>query len=302
MQRNVSSLTRLDNEDCLKAYAASASESKWSNVLLVTSLELQDTLINVFEFRAPGYTQSVTWPCIGQNASIVPGGGSCDFHSLIQEASDWTLHDQSQCQGVCQHYGIGVGCPPASPNACTLVNGSVYFDVPIEYCLAQSFPGQCTVRMSTWILEAVIACNAAKLLCLLILGFCRYEPIATIGDAIASFLQRPDVSTIGAGALSSIQVKRHWQESSVIKNPQAGPFRRKKRRWGKAVEAWRWISCLVLSVVGLSFAAGFLGTGISTSEYFRGKSASAIGAQGVGVPNVANRVSMLCGCLQNDAR
>lgn len=72
------------------------------------------------------------------------------------------------------------------------------FGAPVSYCLAQKTEEHCEVKMSLYLMLAVASCNLAKLICL-ILSFLAFqeEMLVTIGDAVASFLGRPDTSTRG---------------------------------------------------------------------------------------------------------
>ena len=71
----------------------------------------------------------------------------------------------------------------------------------IHDCLAEKIEPQCKVTFNVFMLFISTICNAAKaaafIMLLLLPGF---QPLITIGDAIASFLTRPDAVTATAGA------------------------------------------------------------------------------------------------------
>ncbi|KAK0862416.1 hypothetical protein LTS02_007174 [Friedmanniomyces endolithicus] len=83
-----------------------------------------------------------------------------------------------------------------------------------SYCLAEQSQGLCTVSFSGTILAIVVACNIVKLSCLIATAFALdFEPLATVGDAVASFLDRPDAVTAGVGPLSSHKARQSESNS-----------------------------------------------------------------------------------------
>ena len=72
------------------------------------------------------------------------------------------------------------------------------FTQPIQYCLSQPVEEQCQVQVSLVILVIVVACNTTKALCMLLTIRCqKSQPLVTLGDAIESFIQDPDLNTCG---------------------------------------------------------------------------------------------------------
>lgn len=78
--------------------------------------------------------------------------------------------------------------------------GSHWFkNITIESCLVETVenvPENCQLFINIPICVIAIVCNAIKLVCMF-LGACEHrdDVLVTIGDAIASFLRRPDLST-----------------------------------------------------------------------------------------------------------
>ena len=71
-------------------------------------------------------------------------------------------------------------------------------DYEIEFCLARSAGTVCKLQYSAAILYIVICCNAVKFLAISAnLYFSDGLLMASVGDAVASFLQRPDPNTKG---------------------------------------------------------------------------------------------------------
>ena len=72
-----------------------------------------------------------------------------------------------------------------------------YFDYyPIDHCLSRRPAGKCQLQFSLPIMSIVMICNLTKAVCMLLTIRHRFAtPILTLGDAVASFLKRPDIYT-----------------------------------------------------------------------------------------------------------
>ena len=117
----------------------------------------------------------------------------------------------------------------------------------VDYCLAEAGTQHCTVRISVLLLAIVIACNVLKTICLAVTAFSRkFEPLATVGDAVASFLGRSDDWTLNVGPVSFTDVRE------IQKSPNGTTtleqFRRVTRRWGHGASSKRWLLCMIVCV------------------------------------------------------
>lgn len=133
-------------------------------------------------------------------------------------------------------FGVGsVGHP-----ACTM---SLTGALPVKHCLAQPTPGSCQIGVSPVILGVVLACNLIKIVCLFWTFWkLDIEPLVTLGDAIASFLERPDGSTIGFGPMSA-DVKQ-WNER--VDQTTGRVWKSRTRSGFGAASGPRWITCSIL--------------------------------------------------------
>ncbi len=67
---------------------------------------------------------------------------------------------------------------------------------PIDHCLSRRPAGKCQLQFSLPIMSIVMICNLTKAVCMLLTIRHRFAtPILTLGDAVASFLKRPDIYT-----------------------------------------------------------------------------------------------------------
>ncbi|RAK99587.1 uncharacterized protein BO80DRAFT_384743 [Aspergillus ibericus CBS 121593] len=149
---------------------------------------------------------------------------------------------------------------------------------PVEYCLSLKTAEHCELQFSPAICLVVIACNVVKFLCMLLTARCdRKDIFLTVGDAMASFLSRPDPTTERMGLLSRSNLttgpqpwqsrrKRYWRVAAKdASQPQAWARLPPRHRWMRAVRLEQWILtisvCLMLLGVGgymLSLAIGGL--------------------------------------------
>jgi hypothetical protein len=246
MQNNLGTLQRLNNEECLKAYGTSMVESSWRSVLVVTNKTLPDNVIQVW-LHSPGDAENDEgWICDGRNN---PWFETCDVNSLLAKPSSWTIENVQQCDSSLTEVESKYDDQP-----CPSVPA---MSAKVVYCLAEPFAGHCSVRINTYLLLVVVASNALKLACLLITAFSRnFDPLATIGDAVSSFLDHPEPKTEDVGPLSIMDVRPIMDvracmaarrgKKSGLGDASSRPFKRQARRWAEAVSVTRWGFCLLL--------------------------------------------------------
>ena len=69
---------------------------------------------------------------------------------------------------------------------------------PVEYCLSEQVPDICRLQFAVPIMVVVLCCNFVKLLCMTItIWRVREFTLVTLGDALSSWLEKPDFSTNG---------------------------------------------------------------------------------------------------------
>ena len=209
-------ITRLENEECLKSYEDSLYHSDLTTVLLVTSTTFNDSVIGIWEFGGicPPDSQRDRVQCErGRNAD---GKMTLTMNNVLP----------------CAFRAAWFNCD-AKP-----------ISTPILYCLAKQFEPRCNVQISLPLLAIVVVLNIIKLGCFIALAFSRqFHPLSTIGDSIASLLERPDETTVSMGPVSISTVK-----SKLWATGQATPcsISRKPRRWASAASLTPWLICLIL--------------------------------------------------------
>ena len=97
--------------------------------------------------------------------------------------------DEQSVDWTCIH-PYSYTCPNSTAN---------YFQIstfPIDYCLSRTKVENCQLQFSLPIMIIVIICNLTKAVCMLLTLRHRFAtPLLTLGDAVASFLKRPDTYT-----------------------------------------------------------------------------------------------------------
>lgn len=117
----------------------------------------------------------------------------------------------------------------------------------------------CQLFFSPLICLVVIGCNLVKLICALLAAReNRKDIFLTTGDAIASFLAKPDPATEGVCLLSGSLVKKRTQgwrkykgrerkSLDLLETKQESPLRLPSRkRWFQAASVSRWVYTVLL--------------------------------------------------------
>ncbi|KAL0263645.1 hypothetical protein SLS55_002626 [Diplodia seriata] len=239
-------------EWCVKNYAQQFLSS-YGNVLVIQDeidfkgFEGRNTAFGSFSCVLDGIQQK-------QGDSATSCLTSIPFHSApdVFPAWDWQ-------------------CPPPWQDNCTQVDYDVLesqpnwapYGSPARYCLAEVVDEHCRLQFSFAIAGAVIACNIIKTLCMgYIVWKYRQTFLATIGDAIASFLDEPDPETKDRCLYSRPVFEKEWEwmRHNELRDPKAvavEPERYSSRRpfWGRAVSKTRWFATYFMYAVALIIGA-----------------------------------------------
>ena len=254
LKQRMKKLERLDTVNCRKAYASSIFVSSWGDVAVVTSA---NRTYPVSASQKVGVGQpGLDWMCSHTECITGPFGHctnrTCNLNGLLATADNWPMTGSGHCYNS----------DNSGRNNCER----------IEYCLAEPRKEHCKVNISVSLLWIVVVCNTLKTLSLLTVALsASFEPLATVGDAISSYLRRPDPSTEGLGPLSAedilwrsplrIQDAKCFEEhysgracSSLIGMSQTNgpviqrlglgfklvPYKYKTRYCGRAVSYYQW--------------------------------------------------------------
>ena len=272
---------RLNASDCIDAYAV-AFVSERRNLLAITkpvagstrmspSCAFDDPQQNesyveplwngssVLAFESHSDNRDLTWLCFGYDAYVLPDyRPDCDrtkAQSLLAENGTWYLRP----------HDIGL-----SPDG---TGESAIESYPVEYCLSEvKIPQRCTLQYVSYLLGVVVACNIIKVISMIAAAFLLWdldEPIfATVGDAVASYLERPDENTAGWCLMGRKEAKA-WRRGQLEQQKQALYNPPKRKRLFSATSKTRWFTtiglCTLYLVVGIGLL--FLSVGGARSFY-----------------------------------
>ena len=229
--RNVSTWNKLDNDACIQAYYKTYIVGYGDVIAITSGLNATVPLLHarkVSTFDTSNF-KTQDWMCSAYSNL------ACDINQLRAKASSWALNDTlnfSYDDLYSQQY-------------------------PVEYCLSEPVDEQCKVQLSLVIVAVVIACNAIKLCCmLLVLWKQRSAPLVTLGDAIESFMLNKDTTTSGmCWANKKTFTNQQWE-------PSARPWLRQRHYWFASASIRRWVLCNICSITTIIVAGILLNMGL----------------------------------------
>lgn len=121
-------------------------------------------------------------------------------------------------------------------------------------CLVEEAVTECQLTLTLGIMIVVIMANFFKIVVMTLTYLTLNTPtLVTVGDAIASFLDRPDSSTLGLCTITRADFQNPGNQnaraifrSSKLRSNRM-PWSRKRHFWFAAVSARRWLICTILS-------------------------------------------------------
>lgn len=142
----------------------------------------------------------------------------------------------------------------------------------VESCLSEATEvSQCRLQFVSYILYVVVACNTVKFICMCCAA--RYlwdldEPIlATVGDAVTSFLEHEDETTAG-WCLLDLQSLRAWRHTWVKDGYDSRYERQPTRRLYSATTSTRWWSTILLCTGYVSAGFVLFRLSVNDSDYY----------------------------------
>jgi hypothetical protein len=224
----------MNNSECINTYGrGNGRMSKWGNVLAVTKTQpISSNNTILLQFRYETYLSNYTgsnWVC--DPNYLIANNYKCNakiFSTL--NADSWALGP--------------VKTDPLNPWAIASVD-----EWPIDYCLAQKtdLGGQCQLQYSLVIMVVVMIANIMKFTCIVILLRTNFEPIlTTIGDGIATFLERPDEFTVDFPFLTRKEARSFNKILRKERSPKKWVVAKPPLRWYHTPSRPRWFITLIL--------------------------------------------------------
>ena len=215
-QKNQTSLERLDVKTCVEVYTTPIITSH-SDVLLVSSYSSSSNSLLGYQYDMRG--------------GIYDNSNFNDF-----------AFEEAIADGISK-YLIDLGCSDSEVKSCHLSFANLYDPQGwLKYCLSVPVEEHCKLHFSLAIMIVVIVCNLIKTVCMSTIAWKQDpEPLVTLGDAIASFMDRPDITTKGncIAGKARFEKSKSWDSLS--------------RRWDskslllfQTASSRRWIVCNIL--------------------------------------------------------
>ncbi|OCK80650.1 hypothetical protein K432DRAFT_434615 [Lepidopterella palustris CBS 459.81] len=248
---NLSDLETLGTNDCITAYAQIYQTTRGS-VFLIRSVTN----------RFGGDTNDSDYPLseVGFEARNVPLNGMNDFSPY-----EWICRDVPTKCGATPEFGRN--CDTFVPCLTEYNTDWAPFGQEYAFCLSEKITENCQLGLSIHLALVVLSMGLFKTGVMLYIALrFREKPLLTIGDAVASFLQRPDDFTQQACLAGKNDVETIFNNRRM--GGQALRFSAKPVRRYRAASSTRFVvMCLcfiitsavslILLVVGIQRAFGY---------------------------------------------
>ncbi|KAI8957866.1 hypothetical protein F5Y11DRAFT_352123 [Daldinia sp. FL1419] len=185
-------------------------------------------------------------------------------------------------------------------------------NLTVKYCLADRFDRICHIGLSPTLLLTVTVCVIFKTCTAIIAtrGLSRQNqaPLVTLGDAIESFIEKPDPITAGMCTIGQTKIRQAMRtNNSSLSGPRRWEGLR-RRRWA-VVPISVWISSYLLFGLGISVCGFFFseikGSGQLVGSFYESEMNSFIDspfsfAQGVMIANSPQLLLSFCYLAYNN--
>ncbi|KAI9375881.1 hypothetical protein BJX61DRAFT_539336 [Aspergillus egyptiacus] len=301
--KNITSFSWMCIEDCSRKMLQDALET-WSVPVAplsdsILDLSIPDAIFGGYDTIAD--LKDVAWPDLRKLWDILRSGRPTEEELRIDLNNPGLWDNSSWAKGVEILGGYTVICKEDFLNT-----PQVY---RIESCLSLPSVEKCQLKFSPPICLIVIFCNTIKVICIFVSARDdRDDPLLTVGDAISSFLTRPDPATEGAALLSLDHAKKGalgWPEGyAEWCSRKLRALRRhndprtqvpcclgKPRRWMEAASKSLWLGVLLM-IASLLVVAGWL-LGLGVNDIYENLSSASIWDYDIGEVSTATLITGL---------
>ncbi|CAH0046098.1 unnamed protein product [Clonostachys solani] len=268
---------RLSNNDCIKEYAKDTVESRGDVILVVDppenclTLQYNDAIsdaasVHYYNPECGNITSTSLYAIetSTQNFQSSAGDYRTNRHYWIcSQYAYYPMNDTDILSELCSH-GAWKKQLDADP---WMVKGA-----KVNYCLSDKLPDKCRFKVAINLLYVVIAFNVAKIAIVDILIATKLindDPIVTIGDAVASFIESPDPSTTGMCLWPAKNIKFHKSSGEL----PAIIHQSTSNRWFHAVSVRRWVISSLIVFITMAALFGLFGWSVANLKklYFMGE-------------------------------
>lgn len=259
----LSNLQYLSDKSCIEAYGVDV-QSAYRNVLLVVdpinvTTSSNNSVLAVYN----SYQTSESNTDLSNSFSFLWMCDSSYDSNAVFNGGAWTCPDQ-----LLTNLKKGNSWIPGTSPTAAVVYGAQAGN-PVLYCYAEKLDPdrdqRCKVNIVPVFLIVVMVCNLIKTVTFLASLHVTQKghPLVTTGDAIQSFLERPDTFTKGRCLAAkydydtrSFRRSKEWQPRSeaVFDIWDGGRY-----RWGKAMRARQWVFYMLCVSTAIILAGSFYG-------------------------------------------
>ncbi|ETS78796.1 hypothetical protein PFICI_08649 [Pestalotiopsis fici W106-1] len=231
---DASSWTRLEPQDCMAEYLSCNARNEYSDVVLIVNSTTHSNgwaRSAVFDFAAQSNLSTI-WdhqvPPNGKNSLWYSTRCSVHRDTHIDTTTTCT-HDCLTLLGIDRFtssnaWNLTATTPSLStwtiefrPDELNVpaTEGSIYgFNatlntLQVDYCLARPLSKKCKVGVANPLLVIVLSCVVLKIaVCTIVVQNLQHVSLVTPGDAMESFISKPDPKTEGLGTLDIVDSER----------------------------------------------------------------------------------------------
>ncbi|KAH9878106.1 hypothetical protein J1614_003323 [Plenodomus biglobosus] len=249
-------LERLSPSQCLDEYAQIIQSSRGNLLLVASDHQFPTPEQNLFINDSRVYWADQFEPWDAQSAVR-----SADSYQWICSARPNQLNEVctdhiDEIKRLPDQWRVGEYCPEGDHYHCNKDHW------PVEYCLSERAVPHCKLHFETSISIVIILLNLMKAALMFYVAFCiKEDPLMTMGDAVASFLENEDPSTRDMCLASSRDFTHDKAYGSGRRQWQGTQY-----RWKDVTSKTRRLVTLAMFLVALIVVSILLALGIVGSE------------------------------------
>lgn len=295
--REAESWENLTIEDCYTEYRFCQPKKKYRDVVVVVSAEdLGWKRRDVFNFNWTDTEFTSTWDgwdahippdttnslwysaqCVNSRDSDNINSIACDSDAECAgalgdpDSTAWTTTSKLPDSGWVIPF-IGSSVPGVNFSAYGY--NESFNNLNVAYCLAEPAPVyKCKVGVSNALLLVVVLCTLTKVaLATLVIWKLPDTSLVTLGDALESFISKPDPRTAGLGTFNNVdghrierQKRLTWEIDGLVKGPRPRRWHFSSRRFKTVISKEVWLRTYSILSAGVALLAVALA--IFTSTY-----------------------------------
>ncbi|KAI1204960.1 uncharacterized protein F4807DRAFT_301545 [Annulohypoxylon truncatum] len=143
------------------------------------------------------------------------------------------------------------------------------FNITVKYCLAEPVSRVCHIGISPTLLLAVTICVIFKtctaITVTVVLSRRNQPPLVTLGDAMESFLEKPDRVTRSMATIGQDEIRRAMSQKKAFLVPGPRQWQSLRKRRGSVIPRSVWLTSYLLFAISIGLC-GYFFNGIASSN------------------------------------